>query len=1076
MNPTAIDLPEPGSVVHLRHRTWRVENVVFQEGHGGNPLVELACFDDDAQGETLTVLWGVERKPLILDGNVWKDIGQKGFDEAGLFSAFMHTMRWNCVTATDPRLYQAPFRAGIRLDAYQLEPLDKALQMPRVNLFIADDVGLGKTIEAGLIASEMILRRRVKEVCVAAPPNMLIQWQEEMENRFGLRFEILDRSYIERMRQERGYGVNPWTTFPRFLISHKLLIDEAYAAPLRDWLGSIKTNSLLVLDEAHHAAPASGAKYAIDSRFTRAIRDIAPRFEHRLFLSATPHNGHSNSFSALLEILDPLRFTRGVKVVPKHVEDAIIRRLKDDIRKIDGGGFPERVVEPVILDGLSEDQAELRLGALLDEYRRIRAATMAKASTKQRNQFQLLISGLQQRLFSSVAAFHRTILVHARTMEKIWANETTAREGEVDLSALQGSFADDDEGAGLEAEDQWALEAEAIAAATEGSGVGTVGDSRRERELLEEMTRVAERDRDKEDARVVYLLAWIERNLKSGSSWNETRLLIFTEYEDTRRYLMRSLRNRLGEDELGRRVEFYSGLTSEKERERIKQDFNADPKAHPLRILIATDAAREGLNLQSWCHDLFHFDIPWNPSRLEQRNGRIDRKLQRAAKVYCRYFVYAQRPEDRILGTLVRKTEVIHRELGSLAQVLDSRMAKLLKEGIQRESLESLAKEISDTDMDAEGKALSREELEESCRRHDKLSSEIATLQGRLDYARKKMGMDERHLRDSIDSSLRLMNIGGMERLGEGPEGREFRFPDLARQRGADPSWESTLKSLRPRGDGRAEGATTQDAALELKPVVFSAPEQNDDSLVQLHLEHKLVKRLLSRFLSQGFLHHDLSRACLVQAKDSVPRVALLGRLSVYGAGATRLHEEIVSVTARWIDPARRGQGWLEVYGAETEEKTLEQLEEALTPEGQARRPTRNQEEGCRAALERDVAELVPLLGAAAEKALEKARRLLVERGRKESASLKGLLEEQRKRVLKQREEDDLRGGQMLLGFSEEEVRQYRENRRYWEHWLKDAALKLESEPERIIAFYTPVSWRVEPIGIAYLMPAGSQD
>ncbi len=728
MDESVITLPEPGSVVRLRHRTWRVEDVVFHDGHGTNPLVQLACYDDDAQGETLTVLWGVERNPVILDADIWKDIGKKGFDDPRHFSAFMHTMRWNCVTATDPRLYQAPFRAGIRLDPYQLEPLDKALQMPRVNLFIADDVGLGKTIEAGLIASELMLRRRVKDVVVAAPPNMLVQWQEEMEDRFGLRFEILDRAYIEKVRQERGYAVNPWTTFPRFLVSHKLLIDETYTTPLRDWLGSLKASSMLILDEAHHAAPASGSRYAIDSRFTRTIRDLATRFEHRLFLSATPHNGHSNSFSALLEILDPLRFTRGVKVVRKHVEDAIIRRLKEDIRHIEGGGFPERVVVPVVLDNLPANQAELLLGSLLDEYRRLRAQKMSEASVKQKNQFQLLISGLQQRLFSSVPAFYRTIKVHAKTMERIWASELSVHEVPVDEVALQGSFAADEERCALPDEELWSIEEEAIITATGSTGLSDKGSTARERELLDTMRQVAADHRDDPDARVQYLIRWIEANLMDGPVWRDTRLIIFTEFEDTRRYLMRCLHEHFGEGNQERRIEFYSGITNPQERERIKQDFNANPASHPLRVLVATDAAREGLNLQSWCHNLFHFDVPWNPGRLEQRNGRIDRKLQKAPKVYCHYFVYRQRPEDRILDTLVRKTEVIHRELGSLSQVLEPRMEALLRNGIHRESLDSLDQQLQDADLDARQKAVSAEELEETRMRHGQLRNSIDML------------------------------------------------------------------------------------------------------------------------------------------------------------------------------------------------------------------------------------------------------------------------------------------------------------------------------------------------------------
>jgi SNF2 family DNA or RNA helicase len=183
----------------------------------------MACLDDDAQGQPLEVVWELELDTDILDEEVWKSIGDRGFDPPRHFSAYVHALRWNCVTATNPRLFQAPFRAGIRIDPYQLEPLRKALLLPRVNLFIADDVGLGKTIEAGLIASELLMRRRVNEIVVACPPSMLPQWKEELDSRFGLTFETLDRDYVERIREERGYGVNPWMTFPRFLISQRLL-------------------------------------------------------------------------------------------------------------------------------------------------------------------------------------------------------------------------------------------------------------------------------------------------------------------------------------------------------------------------------------------------------------------------------------------------------------------------------------------------------------------------------------------------------------------------------------------------------------------------------------------------------------------------------------------------------------------------------------------------------------------------------------------------------------------------------------------------------------------------------------
>ena len=464
---------------------------------------------------------------MELDGQVltaedWNTLTQRGFDPPVRFAAYLNTLRWNCVTSTDPNLLQSPFRAGIKLEPYQLEPLRKALRLPRVNLFIADDVGLGKTIEAGLIARELLLRKKIREIVVACPPSMLLQWREELEARFGLRFEILDKEYLQRIRQERGFGVNPWTTHTRFLISHRLLIDEAYTAPLRDWLraddaATCRPGSLLILDEAHHAAPASGQRYAIDSKITKAVREIAPRFEHRLFLSATPHNGHSNSFSALLEILNPQRFCRGVKASRKSLEDVLVRRLKEDLRRVSVGGFPKREVVQINLDHLPADAPELRLATLLDEYRQLREQRLSTASKRAQAASGLLLCGLQQRLLSSIEAFARTLKVHRATVQRHWdsqAQQEAAADLRMDL--LTGGLGADDERATLPEEQVRADEEAQITAATEASAGPTQGEARllfqQEQRLLEEMADIANQHRDQPDARVRALVEWIRQH------------------------------------------------------------------------------------------------------------------------------------------------------------------------------------------------------------------------------------------------------------------------------------------------------------------------------------------------------------------------------------------------------------------------------------------------------------------------------------------------------------------------------------------------------------------------------------
>src|SRR5215207_5185504 len=388
--PGSDGVPETGQLVSVRDRRWVVTNVerstqpldVLDAAPGRHEhLVTLASVEDDGFGEELRVVWELELATAVWDRAALPAPDPERFDEPERLDAVLDAVRWGAITSADTRALQAPFRSGITIEDYQLDPVVRALSMPRANLLIADDVGLGKTIEAGLVVQELLLRHRARTVLVVCPAGLCVKWQEEMRDRFGLEFRIVNTDAVRQLRRDRGVGANVFTSFPRLIVSIDWLKDRRAQSLLDEVLSGVdhrrapRKFDLLIVDEVHSIAPPGRGRYAVDSLRTRAVKRLAPHCEHRLFLSATPHNGYKESFTALLELLDPQRFACGVDPNPEQLARVLVRRLKRDLRaelppKPDGSPrFPERRILTMEVDYPADER---QAHAQLDQYAELR--------------------------------------------------------------------------------------------------------------------------------------------------------------------------------------------------------------------------------------------------------------------------------------------------------------------------------------------------------------------------------------------------------------------------------------------------------------------------------------------------------------------------------------------------------------------------------------------------------------------------------------------------------------------------------------------------------------------------------
>ena len=316
------------------------------------------------------------------------------------------------------------------------------------------------------------------------------------------------------------------------------------------------------------------------------------------------------------------------------------------------------------------------------------------------------------------------------------------------------------------------------------------------------------------------------------------RLLIFTEYADTKRWLQEQLESLIAGSDREREciATFHGGIGDEK-REALKRSFNSPPEPDPLRILIATDAAREGVNLQNHCRYLFHLAVPWNPRRMEQRNGRIDRNLQRAPEVFCHCFVLADRDEDRVLDVLVKKTEEIRKTPGSLPAVVVGRLSELLAKGINPTAISEEMAQIQGLDHEEGCKrrqALFNLELEDNSRqREDELRLETS-LRERLPSVQETI---QRQLRAQLPADVALLK----ERLEALASERAERAKAQLGKRAEDEA-NAFVKVLREQRERILKTRTKHDSEFEQLAFGFA-----DHELRQLRDNRSYWDRRLAR-------------------------------------------------------------------------------------------------------------------------------------------------------------------------------------------------------------------------------------
>lgn len=629
----------------------------------------------------------------------------------------------------------------------RLAVYEHMLRQPRLRFLLADDAGAGKTIMTGLYIREMIARRLISRVLIVPPAGLVGNWQNELRELFGLEFAVITGSDLS------AKSVNPFVAAPnsdRLICSVDTLRGERAFSRLAE--AGVAPYDLVVFDEAHKLSARQDADFTVrrSARYelAEALAGVSNRksewnlgwsARHLLLLTATPHMGKDYPFFALWKLLDPQTFSTidAFQAMPRESRERFfIRRTKEEMVTFDGKPlYPRRTTDTFSYD---LTQGSVSEQALYDQTTNYLRFIYNRAKLLNKTAAQLALGVFQRRMASSTYALLRSLERRLDRLDGVIQDVVAGRIDLLKLAKQAERLRDDDDPFDAHTADE------------EAGGEGEEENERSEAEILGSFvaTTLADLEIEKEHVSNLLTLARQVQEMGHESKFERLRgviedkrfrnekLLVFTEHRDTLTYLKSRLD---GLGFTGQIASIHGGMNYVERGEQIKF-FKKPIEEGGARVMICTDAAGEGINLQ-FCWVMVNFDVPWNPARLEQRMGRIHRYGQKRSEVFIINLIAGKTREGKVVKILLDKLEAIRKELKSekvydvIGRVFEGKsITEYMRRSLEGEDMEQLTLDM--------GGLLTKEQVTAIANRERSLYGDGGDVARQLPALREKMATE----------------------------------------------------------------------------------------------------------------------------------------------------------------------------------------------------------------------------------------------------------------------------------------------------------------------------------------------